>query len=408
MNDPTIRNVDDSYLIALMRAANGRIVFVAPGVSPVLAQELGAAWQRLGKDRVSVVLDADPAACRIGYGTEEGLKHLHDVASGLGAIVCHQPELRVGVLMTEHQTLVYSPAPLLVEATRPQTGANAIVLSGTPPAELARDLGVGPNGVSEQKIGLDGLSRQKIAELSEDLKKNPPLPFDVSRQVLVFNAKLEFVEFSVAKIQVERIDIPIPPALMGFADTSLRTLFRFDPGTELAAAKQEIERKKRDIDKEFTRPAKGFSGSLIERGRKDEFLKVVEAFKKELDGFRGLVQRKFNALATLNQKRLYELLLPAILKKPPPEWADVVRPGQDRSKAIGDHLTHELTELFRVTGDRVVSEMRTTVLFKGVTFECLKSPEFIEIARKAFPHLNLFHEEYQALPETDTTERAQP
>ena len=135
---------------------------------------------------------------------------------------------------------------------------------------------------------------------------------------------------------------------------------------------------------------------------------MVEAFKKELDGFRGLVQRKFNALATLNQKRLYELLLPAILKKPPPEWADVVRPGQDRGKAIGDHLTHELTELFRVTGDRVVSEMRATVLFKGVTFECLKSPEFIEIARKAFPHLNLFHEEYQALPATDTTERAQP
>ena len=124
--------------------------------------------------------------------------------------------------------------------------------------------------------------------------------------------------------------------------------------------------------------------------------------------FAGWSSASFNALATINQKRLYELLLPAITKKPPPDWADVVRPGQDRSKVIGDHLTHELTELFRVTGDRVVSEMRTTVLFNGVTFECLKSPEFIEIARKAFTHLNLFHEEYQSLRETDTTERAQP
>ncbi|MBX3351827.1 MAG: hypothetical protein KF684_02740 [Phycisphaeraceae bacterium] len=233
----SIRNVDDPYLTSLIRAARERIVFVAPGVSLSLGHELGTAWKRLGKDRVSVVLDADPAACRLGYGTEEGLKHLHDVASGLGAVVCHQPELRVGVLMTEHQTLVYSPAPLLVEAQRPQSGANAIVLAGAPPAALARDLGVGPNGVSEQKIGLDGLSRQQISDLSEDLKQNPPLPFDVSRQVLVFNAKLEFVEFSVSKIQVERIDIPIPPALTGFEDTNLRALFRFDPGKELAAAK---------------------------------------------------------------------------------------------------------------------------------------------------------------------------
>jgi hypothetical protein len=406
VSEPSFCNVDDLQLVTLVREAQGRLVFAAPGVSLNLSQELGAAWLRLGKDRVAVVLDADPAACRLGYGTEEGLKHLHGIAAGLGAVVCHQPNLRIGVVMTERQTVVYSPMPLLVEANRPSVGANGIALQGTPPAELARDLGVGPNGVAEQTIGLDALSQQQISKLADDLKKNPPLPFDVSRQVMVFNAKLEFVEFSVAKIQVERIDVPIPPALMGLADTALRTLFRFDPGQELAEAKNDLEQKKRDIDKQFTRPAKGFGGSLIERGKKDAFLLAVEEFRADLERFRQLVERQFDSISRDNQTQLMALLLPAILKKPPTDWMTASLTEQQRANVITDRLRRELTGLFQATRNRVLSEMRVTVLFKGITYECLNSQEFIDVARRAFPHLDLFHDEYQALPETrDATVR---
>ncbi|MBX3351826.1 MAG: hypothetical protein KF684_02735 [Phycisphaeraceae bacterium] len=111
-------------------------------------------------------------------------------------------------------------------------------------------------------------------------------------------------------------------------------------------------------------------------------------------------------MAALNQERLYNLLLPHILKEPPDEWEAVVDSSEDRSKALGDHLCKLLTDLFRTTGEKLVSGMRTTVLFKGITYECLNSPEFIDIAQQAFPHLNLFHDEYQALPETGPSEKA--
>jgi len=253
--------------------------------------------------------------------------------------------------------------------------------------------------VSDQVIGLDALTQTKIKALSDDLKKNPPLPFDVSRHMLVFNAALEFVEFSVSKIQLQRIEIPIPTELSGFAGTDLRTLFRFDPGQELTDAKKKLEDKKKEIDKEFTRSAPGFGGSLIERSRKQEFLQRVEAFRPELEGFRTFVRQKFSEVSVRNQKKLFEALLPHVVERPPPDWAIPAGSAAQRKESLGRRLERELQDLFGKHQDELVAAMRIDVLFKGVTFECLSDPRFKEVASKAFPHLKELHVEFQAAPE---------
>jgi len=406
---PVIRSVDDAALSNVVAASKERLVFVAPGVSESLAQSLAGAWVRLGPERVSVILDADAGACRLGYGTEAGLTLLHDTARRLGTMVCHQPHLRVGVVVNEAETLVFTPTPLLIEAGGESgSGGNAISFPGSPPPPLARDLGIGPNGIADQTIGLDGLTKEMIDDLSQSLKQNPPLPFDVSRYMMVFNAKLEFVEFTVAKIQVQRIDIPIPPELIGLADSNLRTLFRFDPGEDLAGAKRDLEDKKRQLDREYTHPAKGFGGSLFERSRKDEFLKEVKAFEVQLESFREYVKTKFDEVAKRNRTRLYELLLPAVMRQPPARWLKGASAESGQRAALAARLDPELAALFEHTGERLVSEMHVTVLFKGVTYECLTSPEFQEIALRAFPHLKVLHDEFQAAPENNQERAKEP
>lgn len=47
---------------------------------------------------------------------------------------------------------------------------------------------------------------------------------------------------------------------------------------------------------------------------------------------------------------------------------------------------------------KVADDMRVSVGFKGVTYECLKDSEFIERAQEAFPDLQL-HEEFSAAGE---------
>ena len=49
---PSVTNLDDVKLVALIRQAEHRLLVMAPGVSKSVAAALGEAWQRLGADAV--------------------------------------------------------------------------------------------------------------------------------------------------------------------------------------------------------------------------------------------------------------------------------------------------------------------------------------------------------------------
>jgi len=116
MIETSICQIDDQKLVAAISTASRQIVFAAPGVSQVVAEALAAAWKRLGIYAVSIILDVDAEVCRLGYGTIEGLQCLQSLAQSLGTMVCHQPGLRIGILVTDQNILVYTPTPLLIEA----------------------------------------------------------------------------------------------------------------------------------------------------------------------------------------------------------------------------------------------------------------------------------------------------
>ncbi|WCJ60915.1 hypothetical protein NXS98_07285 [Fontisphaera persica] len=75
---------------------------------------------------------------------------------------------------------------------------------------MANDLGIGSKGVEEQKVGLDHVSEDKVRKVADDLAVNPPLAFDLARQVRVFNCQVEFVESPPGKIQLQRQEVKIP------------------------------------------------------------------------------------------------------------------------------------------------------------------------------------------------------
>ena len=214
---PSIVNSDDSRLISLIDAAQERVVFVAPGASEPVAQALAQKWLQLGPQAVQVVLDVDPEVCRLGYGTLEGLKLLRECASSMQNLVCHHPGIRIGLLIADETTLVYSPTPLLIEAgsTSPER-PNAILLN-TPPAEVLRDMGMGEEGEASRVIGLDGVESAVVQKVEADLAANPPLKFDLARTVRVLQAKLQFAELEMTGIYISRKRVKIPSNLIGLA-----------------------------------------------------------------------------------------------------------------------------------------------------------------------------------------------
>lgn len=88
MNAEGLCNVTEKSLVELISRARTRLVFVAPGATESVAQAIANTWRRLGAEQITVVLDVDPEACRLGYGTLGGLKLQQKAASELGGMVC--------------------------------------------------------------------------------------------------------------------------------------------------------------------------------------------------------------------------------------------------------------------------------------------------------------------------------
>ncbi len=416
MNESGICSVNDSFVVQFIGTARERVVFVAPGVSDAVAAALDGAWRRLGAKAVSVVLDVDPEVCRLGYGTLKGIEILQAAAQEFGQPLCKQPKLRIGIVVADERTLVFSPTPLLVEDGPPDSLApgdagsgnetppnapNAIIIGGTPP-EVERDLGSGPEGASTRVVGLDTVPPKEIEDVKRDIEENPPVKFDLARQVRVFNAQLEFVELELHGCYVSRKTASISPDLMGLANDEatknrLRSSFRvIGPNDAVDADKSLSEKALHDerkrIQEKFLTALKGF-GTVILRSNKSAFEAEVETLRGLVKKFQDALKAKLGDIMERNALQLAEALFPSVAKNPPERWTRTLGPNP-KPDALKAQLLDEVRRAFGEV-DAVISEMKVNVLFKGVTFETLKDETFVELARERFPSLRI-HEEYKA------------
>ncbi len=405
MPNPSICNMDEAAVVRAIGLATRRVVFVAPGVSEPIAMALGQAWRTLGRSRVSVILDMDPEIYRLGYGTEAGLAELQKTAAQAGELLCHQPGIRICILVCDDRTWVFSPTPLLVEeGSKQKNHPNAICL-GAAPEGLAADLGVGDAGVADRTIGLDHVPASRIAAVKADLKDNPPVKFDLARKVRVFNSQLEFVEFELHGCFISRKTAEISADLIGLASDAatrdrLRSTFKVldktdmvDEETGLSEQKLLDERKR--ISDAYLTPIKGF-GVVVLRANKAEFEKELGELETLVAAFKEKLAENIGAILKTNAGKLSEALFPSVKAKFPPRWKRVLGPAPTDAQ-IRQHLLAEILAAFG-TAEALVKDMSVSALFKGVTYETLTNPDFLKLAQTEFPQLRLM-EEYDAARE---------
>lgn len=408
-NEPSIINADEPKVIALIEAARERVCMVAPGVTKAVAQALSRKWMELGPHAVQVILDVDPEVCRLGYGTLEGLTLLRENAANLGSLVCHHPGVRIGLLITDDITLVYSPTPLLVEAGSSQSERPNAIQLGATPSDLLRDVGFGDNGVKDRVIGLDGVESATIKRVEADLKSNPPVKFDLARKVRVFTAKFQFVELEMTGIYISRKKVPIPSGLVGLAgDHDVQSQFhahfnlvkqaklevRVDDDNVLT--EKTLHDARQQIIRDFLIPLKGY-GMAVLRGNKDQLSVAVNQLRVQVNAFQCGVKQELQKCMDSNITALVNGLLPAVKQKPPNQYTKLYGPeiADDRLRIM---LTEDIRKAFG-EADSLVEEMKVSLVFKDLTYESLSDPGFLEVAHKAIPGIDALHEEFDAAKE---------
>jgi hypothetical protein len=402
--EPTVTNANDQKLIELIGQSRQRILYMAPGITEAVANAVMSAWWRL-RDRVTVILDVDPEVCRLGYGTIEGLKTVCEMAKKMGTSVCQQPGVRIGLLICDDVTLIYSPTPLLIEAeARHQERPNAIQLQ-SPPSELAVAVGLEKGDGDVPPIGAAEIQQLQLYQAEADLKNNPPAKFDLARKVKVFTSRFQFVELEMTGCYVSRKKVPIPSNLMGLAnDRDLQARFHahFNLVNSLKlevkagdrVLTEEVLRKTKDgIVKDFLIPLKGY-GNVVLRGRKERLQTAVHELRNDVALFSEGIEKGLQAHMDENAAALVSALMPAVKQNPPNQY----------TKFLGDSISDdELRDLVwsdikRAFGraENLISDMTVSLIFKDVAYESLVDGNFLEVARKAMPRVESLHEEFEA------------
>jgi len=403
---PSITNANDAKLVSLIDQAAQRVVLLIPGASEEVARSLASAWLRLGGPGVTVILDVDPEVCRLGYGTLEGLQIVREAAAEAGTIVCHQPGVRIGLLISDNTTLVFSPAPLLIEAgsMQPQR-PNAIQLE-TVPNQVAKDLGLGEHGHLKRAVGLDPVKPDQVEAVAQDLRSAPPVKFDLARRVRVFTSRFQFVDLEMTGCYVSRKKVPIPSRLVGLAkNQDIQAQFhahfnlvnkgKLEVRTrrDRVITEDSLQKLRQEIVRDYLITIKGY-GSVALRANKDKLLKAVRKLRAAVKVFQKGITQNLQQHMDSNAKALVEALLLAVASNPPDAY----------TKFHGSHITEsqvrqlleaDIKEAFGQAED-LVQEMKVSLVFKDVAYESLVDKKFLEVARHAMPGVEFLHEEYDA------------
>ena len=408
---PHITAITDKDLIHAIEAAQARIVFMAPGLWPDVEEALTLAWMRLGPDKVTIILDVDPEVCRLGYGSFEALENLETTAHRQGQALGHEPGLRISVLIADSKTLIYSPAPRLIETapgasdapatTSPR--ANGILLDSPPPG-VEKELGAGPNADEERTIGLDTVKPELIESTANDLKKNPPKPFDLARAVNVYNSHLQFVELKVTGCEISNTRAQLPKKLVKIAkshpelNTRISNSIKLidDPSSisEGDVSELEITKLRKEISEEFLTHVKG--GTVILRSERQEFENRLEKLKEKVTSFSELLEKHLGQSYNKTISDLSDELFPAVRENPPKKWIHY------QGYTISDdeiiiRIKDSLRRAFGNPSSRI-KKVGVSHIYKDVTYEMLKEPDFIREITEKFPKLEHMSE-YSAIKE---------
>jgi hypothetical protein len=432
----TFTVVNEDTLAAAVEHCRERLVYIAPGITEKIVAAMAVAMQRALPPALTVIIDADPEVCRLGYGTVDGLKALQALATGQLLPIRYQSGLRLGVLVADDQIAVYSPTPLLIEAGSDRADQpNAITLGASNPLDrvLKACAAEGESDAavplpSEAEVGTMAATPELLQKSLNELERLPPKPFDVARTERVYNTKLQYVDFEVTGYKLTARRVQIPTDLLVGTDKTLEARLRnsfsllegkeslvvqiadADPDTGKPRVDKQgksvmvnyselaIEEERKKIYTDFLTPMPGH-GQLISKMRRKAFDTRLDWFKARVAAYTVAVKKQLNQAVEASVKELTQALLPGVMQRPPArlmKYSMSLVPTDDDYRAA---VEAELSQAFNL-GDKFF-QPTVKVIFKDLTYETITDEKFVAQLRKSFPGLNQhgFFEEHDSAPE---------
>lgn len=399
----TFTVASDDSLSELILKARKRIVFIAPGISDPIAKALVS---RLDDAQLSieVILDNDPEVYRLGYGTPEGLTILKARLDANQIGLRCQPGIRIGVLVVDDNTMIYSPVPQLIEAGSTSAAKpNALFLGGNTSTKISEAAGASENTLpSDSEIGVNALTPKDVEAIQKNVSENPPEPFDLTQKARVFSSRLQYVEFKVENYQLTNQRVSIPAHLMGLAgehqerwhnglavmdmaatEVTLKITGHDGKVQEVRVNQKYLEAARKKIEKTYLIPVTGF-GSVMFKNKQKEFEAEIESFQELLDKYFEKLKEQIDKTLKDLVDSVVTRLLPSVIANVPDQYKRHETPNE---ADIARFLQRDIERAINVK--TLIQEPKIKKVYKDIAYQSVKSNDFEKLLNKALTNANV-------------------
>lgn len=393
--------VNDETLCKAIAQCQQQLVYVAPGITRPVVNAMQRQLECCSNLLVTLIVDIDPEVYRLGYGTMEGLEALQTLVKQFCLELRQQAGLRIGLLICDGRTLVYSPTPLLIEAgSTSQEKPNAVWVGQDMPKTLAKAC----EPSAEGEIGQQVATPDAVDQSLQSLKNEPPKKFDIARVERVYHSKIQFVELEVTGYRLSSKKITIPNDLLIGDDKALNEKLKnsfqlltggsapkveipvFDPetaspkvtadGAPLTEIWDEdaLEAARKKLYEDFLINVPRF-GWVIMCRQLDEFEKRLACFEKQVLAYREAVAKSMGQSLEKSIAVLVDVLLPRMKGQLPKRFTKFMH-QEPNDDDIRDVLAQELYGVVGGVSGVFAPEVRC--VYKAVTYESIRDEKFLK------------------------------
>lgn len=319
---------------------------------------------------------------------------------------------------------IFTPTALYLESEQRETDApNALRLSVDQVAEIRARLSPAAKAIalvlaktsqerariSEQVVEIISteVTEVQFAEVSQKLIDVPPVPFDVARQVRVFEPYLQYVELRLSGVAIQRRRIRIPRNIQNLGDEE-GVQSRFETTFDLieresALSSKPIEDELNEIGNNLTPSLGKEHGRVLLKAKKSLLEKRLNELRTKLETFQVGIKQNLQTHLDVSREEVVNYYLPRVIENPPDAFSGQLLTDKPTEADAIKWLNRQFDPVFP-TAEQLINTMNLDISYKDVTFETLNSDDFLPLIQEAFPDLNWkkAYEEFRAAGEKST------
>lgn len=392
-------------MVEMIWNARSRVCYVGPGILEEVAQSIAKLSDTDVNNELSLVVAIDHSdfTIRSGFGKVDGVNVLRNAE----VPVLYAQNYRLGILIVDDEGYAFAPPPLCIEAEA-EALINAMSLSVEQINEVvirfshkeAQKAADACDSEEERRVILEknaeiqlrDITNEQIDKVNEEIEKNPPVDFDIMRQMNVFSSALQYVEIEFTGSCLQRKKVPIPKEILdiGLSEDvkkSYQATFKLldERNMDVSVTFDSFKEKYESIKNKYLTSMGHLHGLVIRKTDKNEFEEEIENLKLETKKEAKMLEGQIDHEIECTKEKLIQYFLPIVLKTPPNEVCRRINEvndlfcvvTEDVKKGIVEKWVKEVFDRNFPKAKDLFSKMNIDYKYKDLTYATLKDEEFL-------------------------------